>query len=222
MSNNGNSVFGAATGNKVCIMNMADCVVDEGVIVKEWLARDNYALVQQLGFDVRECARNIADNFSDELRSWFQSETIRLHESMPVDEDVGDIDFQSVLSAQWISGDDTILSEAYPHYAVLHRSPVEVLSGRRAILAHFAKLRSAFLIDCASVDHVCRQSMGDSYECVAIRWTLCGRHEGEYLDLNPKSKPMFVMGVTHRRIVNGRIAAEWTVFDRLALLAQLL
>jgi len=30
------------------------------------------------------------------------------------------------------------------------------------------------------------------------------------------------MGVTHRRLVAGRIAVEWTVFDSLGVMAQLL
>jgi hypothetical protein len=30
------------------------------------------------------------------------------------------------------------------------------------------------------------------------------------------------MGVTHQRIVNGQVAVEWTVFDSLGVMAQLL
>ena len=48
MTNTGESMFGPATGKQVRITNMADCVVDEGVITLEWLARDNLALVRQL------------------------------------------------------------------------------------------------------------------------------------------------------------------------------
>jgi len=35
-------------------------------------------------------------------------------------------------------------------------------------------------------------------------------------------KPVFIMGVTHRRIIDGCIAVEWTVFDSLGVLSQLL
>jgi hypothetical protein len=35
-------------------------------------------------------------------------------------------------------------------------------------------------------------------------------------------KPVYILGVTHWLLVDGRIAAEWTVFDELAVLAQTL
>ena len=67
MTNSGASQFGPATGRQVRIMNMADCVVEEGVIVREWLARDNLALVRQLGFDALACAKRISARYTDSL-----------------------------------------------------------------------------------------------------------------------------------------------------------
>ena len=81
MTNSGDSMFGPATGKQVRIMNMADCVIEEGVIVREWLARDNLALVRQLGFDARDSARRIKNGHSKELTDWFASETDRLNET---------------------------------------------------------------------------------------------------------------------------------------------
>ncbi len=224
MTNAGQSMWGAATGKPVRIMNMADCVVDDAVIVLEWLARDNLALVQQLGFDVHQCAGVVAGNHSDELRGWFASETARLQASAGdcASGDVCGVELSQVLQAQWVSGDAAILDAAYSHYAVLHRSPVEIVSGKAAIESHYAQLRRAFHVDATSIDHVCEQSAGEDADHVATRWTLCGEHVGDFLGVPATGKPVFIMGVTHRRIVNRRIAVEWTVFDSLGVLAQLI
>lgn len=223
MTNSGDSAFGAATGKQVRIMNMADCVVEEGVIVLEWLARDNLALVRQLGFDARACAESVSARHSSELREWFRSEADRLVSgAIPQQSDeVAGIDPQSVLVANWVSGDETTLEGAYAPYAVMHRSPVEVISGRRSISSHYARLRRSFTVQGASVDHVCVQPAGSGVTHVAERWAVSGTHDGDYLGVAATGKPVYIMGVTHRRIVDAGIAVEWTVFDSLGVMAQL-
>jgi predicted ester cyclase len=224
MTNTGASMFGPATGRQVRIMNMADCVVEEGIITLEWLARDNLALVRQLGYDPRESAAIIADNRSDELSAWFQSESDRLATSGQATSstEIAGIDPQSILHALWVSGDETTVESAYAEYAVMHRSPVYMASGRSAIKRHFGRLRRAFRCSAARVDHVCVQSAGKSADHVATRWAVSAEHIGDFLGIAATGKPVHIMGVTHRRIVAGRIAVEWTVFDNLGVMAQLL
>jgi hypothetical protein len=60
MTNVGPSVFGPATGRKVKIHHIADCVSRDNRIFLEWLVRDNGALVRQLGLDPYAVARNFA------------------------------------------------------------------------------------------------------------------------------------------------------------------
>lgn len=222
MTNTGDSSWGPATGKQVRIVNMADCVVEDGVIVREWLARDNLALVRQLGFDVRECAELVASRRNDALQQWFDEETQRLGSASLSANVVCGVDMQELLHALWISGDESVLDVAYPHYAVMHRSPVETISGGAAIAGHYQRLRDAFRMTAATVDHVCVQSAGDDADHVAIRWSVCGTHHGDYLGIKASGKPVYIMGITHRRMVSERIAIEWTVFDSLAVMAQLL
>ena len=68
MTNQGATMFGPATGRKVKILTIADCVVEEGVITREWLLRDNHALVSQLGHDPIECASIVAGNRNEAAR----------------------------------------------------------------------------------------------------------------------------------------------------------
>lgn len=224
MTNTGPSMFGPATGKQVRILNMADCVVENGVISLEWLARDNLALVRQLGLNAIESASLVAAKQSDELSAWFHSEAQRLSEVGQSDSSVehANIDPQKLLHALWISGDESIVDACYAEYAVLHRSPVEIISGRTKISAHHARLRSAFQCNGATVDHVCVQAAGASGHHVATRWAVAAKHVGTYLGIAATDKPVYIMGVTHRRIVAGRIVVEWTVFDSLGVMAQLL
>ncbi|MCP4299000.1 MAG: ester cyclase [Gammaproteobacteria bacterium] len=230
MTNLGDSMFGPATGKAVRIMNMADCAVEEGVITREWLARDNLALVRQLGFDVHDCAALIARNHTAELRDWFTEQIRRLESAVQsaAASGLGDALKQAevlserLLAAQWKNGDAKVMNQAYAPYAVMHRSPVEIVSGRTAIEEYYRYLRHAFTCNATRVEHIATQPAGENAVNVATRWAVCGEHSGEFLGTNATGKPVYIMGVTHRRIIDDHIAVEWTVFDSLAVLSQLL
>ena len=228
MTNLGDTPLGPATGKSVRILTVADCVVEQGVITREWLVRDNHALVTQLGFDPAEAARQIARSRNDESSDWIASEISRLenHEfGAPAEySDPGadpDGFARAVLAELWRPSDGSILERAYAPYAVMHRSPISTFSGRDDVLAHYAALRSAFTVNGVSVDHVAFQPFGQTGSQVAVRWTMGGRHTGDYLGFAATGKPVFILGVTHWRIVADRIAVEWTVFDGNAVLSQL-
>jgi predicted ester cyclase len=86
---------------------------------------------------------------------------------------------------------------------------------------HYAELRSAIRLSGVTIDHVAVQPADSEGLQVAVRWTVAGTHIGSYLGLAATKRPVFVLGSTHWRIENNRIAAEWTVFDGLAVLSQL-
>ena len=110
---------------------------------------------------------------------------------------------------------------AYASYAVMYRSPVELYSGRDSIKAHYAQLRQALSGCNVSIDHVARQPVDGAGLRIAVRWCAAGAHTGDYLGIPATGRPVFVLGSTHWRIVGERIAMEWTVFDQLGVMAQL-
>lgn len=226
--NHGDSMFGAATNRPVRFMNMADCLIEEGIITLEWLTRDNLAVVRQLGFDELASARIVAESRDEELSGWFETEAARVS-GIRVDADIQEFDIEkidefasAVISANWTTGNQAVIDAAYAPYAVVHRSPIDIISGRESITSHYAAQRIAFDVAGASVDHICVQPWGSDGHRVAVRWAVAGTHRGTYEGIAASGKPVYILGVSHWRIVNGRIASEWTVFDRLAVMSQLI
>ena len=215
MTNLGKTVFGPATGREIQTMNIADCEVKEGLITREWLVRDNLAVTKQLGFDPLECSRIIAQQFDDKHSAWLSSEFARTTKAGPAS-----IFAQGILENCWIKGDNKSLESIYAPYCVLKRAPLSIYSGREAVLQHHANLRSAFPDAALSIDHVCSQPFDGNNERVAVRWSIAAYHRGEFAGRPASGKPVYIMGVTHWQMVDGRITAEWTVFDELAVLAQ--
>jgi predicted ester cyclase len=225
-TNVGPTVFGPPTGTRIQMMNIADCVVEEGVITKEWLVRDNMTLATQLGADPIVEARKMADARSEELNDWIESEIerVRKAEVPDVNEPVSPRDDPEsfawrVLHSCW-TGDREMFETTHAPYTAMHRSPLSHFSGRGEVHDYYQNLRRIMGHVHFSVDHIASQPFGENGTDVAVRWTATGLHEGEVMGVRPTGKPMFILGITHWRCVNDHIAVEKTIFDDLAVLSQ--
>ncbi|MEM9171568.1 MAG: ester cyclase [Pseudomonadota bacterium] len=230
MTNLGATRFGPVTGRKIQLRNIADCFVEDGVITKEWLMRDNLAFVSQLGYDPIGCAQQLASEFTDETKQWFATEIDRLSRDSLVSSDAtleGDPEndpdgfARSVIAASWL-GDDTHFQRLYSPYSVWHRSPVQLYSGRKNSWQAYQRWHAALSQRHASVDHVACRRRDDGTVQIAARWTLTGHHRSALHGIEATGKPVFVLGSTHWHCVAGRVAVESTVFDELAVISQIL
>ncbi len=227
MTNKGPSQYGPATGARVRMTNIADCVVEDGVIVREWLVRDNMTLATQLGASPVAAARALAAQRSEALGRWIESETARVIASeipesalAPASPRRDPIAFAwRVLTSCW-HGNRDIFDTTHAPYSVLHRSPLRHYSGRDQVYAYYQSLRAALGHVHFSVDHVASQPFAQTGTDIAVRWSATGTHDGPILEVEPTGKPLFIMGVTHWRCIGERVAAEFTVFDDLAVLSQ--
>lgn len=228
-TNQGPTQYGPATGVRVRMTNIADCVVEDGVIVREWLVRDNMTLATQLGADPVSSAREMAAERTDEHAAWIEAEMARTRSVRPPASAAGDVDPEQdpetfawrVLGACW-RGEREIFDSTHAPYSVMHRSPLRHYSGRDRIFEYYQFLRRTLGPVTFSVDHVASQPFATNGVDLAVRWSVAGFHEGEILGVAPTGKPLFILGVSHWRCIGGRIAIEKTVFDDLAVLSQAL
>ena len=99
---------------------------------------------------------------------------------------------------------------------------MRTFAGRKSLLSHYAGLRTAFPGARLQLDHVCSQPFGPSGHHVAVRWSIAALHDGPFHGIEASGRPVYAVGVTHWRLLHGRIISEWTVFDELAMTAQVL
>ncbi len=226
-TNEGPTMYGPATGGRIRMTNIADCVIEDGVITREWLIRDNMMFATQLSADPLEVARDMHARRTDEHQAWLDGEAARTRtavvpETAPVDpaEDPEAFAWR-VLNACW-QGDRDTFDTAHAPYCVLHRSPFRHYSGRNEVFGYYESLRSIIGDASFSVDHVATQSLSTNGVDIAVRWSVAGTHADAVMGVPPTGKPIYILGVTHWRCIAGRIAIEMTVFDDLAVLSQVL
>lgn len=229
MTSKGDNAYGPATGRKVTTHVFADCVVRDGMIEKEWLVRDNLSLVRQLGLDPQDVARReAAGTHPDEHSRWLAGERKRVLDAPPPPSDPASPPnprqdppgfAREVLLGLWQRPSE-FCEAAYAPYAVLSDSDREV-AGAAAILSHYAAMRESLKVLRLSVDHAALQARGGGWT-LAARWTAAAEQSQEFEGLPASHAPLFLMGITHWWLTGGRVAREWTVIDRLALMEQIL
>jgi steroid delta-isomerase-like uncharacterized protein len=99
---------------------------------------------------------------------------------------------------------------------VLDHSPLGELRGREELKTQMRGLRASFGDFSATVEDVV--SEGDT---VAMRVTLRGTHEGEFVGVAPTGKRIEVGNMVFSRIEDGQVAERWVQPDMLGLLTQL-
>ncbi len=192
------------------------------------MIRGNWSLLRPLGVNPHDLAAvRAAAPVADDYRQWIAAEHERVWRSANklaapaarfVESQAATFALGNLQDA-WMHGDAALLASQYQPYAVLHDS-APVASGSAAIRDHTAGLRGAFAVAALTVDHLCVRLRDDETCDLAARWTLNARYASDIWGQQGTDAEVTVLGITHWHLVAGRIAAEWSIFDRLDVLTQ--
>jgi len=231
MTNTGPSEFGAATGKTGRVTTIADCICLENKIVYEWLMRDNSFLVKQLGLDPLDAAAHFASlPIPAEFTSWYQSEYSRViageetEHQWPTSIDPDYLAFaQNWINTLFNQKAFSQVSDFYHKNASIQwPGGVEAcgIPGIRGVLIQSLGLCPDAKVTC---DHVAVVPFDDDQTDIAIRWSLAGTFQsGNEKLAKYTGQNHFVLAATHLRIKDNKIVNEWTVYDEIAMYANLI
>lgn len=224
MTNEGMSEFGPATGRNVRVQTIADCLCQNNQVVEEWLVRDNLSIVHQLGLDADEIARRQAS--ADGQRSFNlidfhtanRSKTAR-QQSLQATSDEAVIASEAFVAAfvehdlsKMVDLYDYRVSGNYPGGASLY-GPDQIANWLRPFSSALSDIK-------VSIDHISEiPYLGDARD-VAIRWSLSAKHDGAGRYGEPTGAPIYIIGVSQFRVMNGRVREEVCIWDDLAVRRQ--
>ena len=224
------TAFGAPTGRPFVSRTIADCMVFENRVYKEWLVRDNMAVLKQLGVEPHGFAEKLArDQFNRGMLQFEIGDNRRMLGQYPPAEtpdlSIAHSDSERACLA-WLHAvyNRRMFGLIRDHYAPQvqwHGPGTRELYGVAAVLQATMKL-IAMLPDAHFVpQHVCSvPNSTEGGEKIAVRWVIDGHHLGHGSLGAPTGHRVFVMGMTHFHIVDGKVVEEWTIYDELAMLAQ--
>lgn len=228
-TNYGWSRYGPPTGKRVQFRSFANCIVRENRITEEWLVHDELTIVRQLGLDVDEVLRDLANATDTTMMHDIVSEVPRTHGQLTpapfVPQHPGGFDVEDfVRGAMHEIWNWRLLNKIPDYYAPtvpIHATGNRELYGLGDARAHVLHLLATFPDGMLQVDDVYANGDERNGYRAAVRWTFLGSHRGIGTYGKPTGKQIRILGTTEFRIKGEKIVEEWTVWNELALLWKL-
>jgi predicted ester cyclase len=221
--------YGKPTGRSFAARTIADCMILENRIYREWLVRDNMAVIVQLGIDPHVYAEGLARKKLERGEAVFDPGAgDRLLGQYPpqakADVSIAHNDLEAQL-LEWLHHiyNRRLFGKVRDIYAQgvqWHGPLMRELFGRQAVMQQTMRLVGMIPDGGLVAHHICSTPSDEGGCKLAVRWTMQGHHLGYGSLGTPTGHPLFVMGMSHFHIENGQIIEEWVVYDEMSLLTQ--
>ena len=216
----GDGAYGPATGRKLRYRIIADCAARENQIFEEWLVRDQGAIARRLGKTPREMA---AAQIESGNAGFFLPENDAPGKWNPVVETAGPAAaWAETWRRIWAEKDLSAIAEGYHDAAILEGPGGLAHDGHAGIDRFHLGWLAAFPQAEFRVEHLFARREPERDARAAMRWSLRGAHSGFGAFGSPSGADVYVMGISHARITDGKIAAEWVLADEVAIWKQIL
>ncbi len=227
-----NGHLGAPTGRTFTSRTIADCMIFENKIYREWIVADTTSILQQLGLDVQGYAERIAKSAFDKgMVSLDIGENRHMVGQYPPEAEADTSIASTELerhTLRWLHDVYNrkmfgLISKVYAPTVQYHGPLMAELYGHASVIHQTLGLVGSIPDAAFTPQHICSTPCEEGGEKVAVRWILEGHHLG-YGTLShlgaPTGKRVQLMGITHFHYKNGKIVDEWRVFDEASALVQ--
>jgi predicted ester cyclase len=224
--------WGPASGRKINLWVIANCVSRENRIFEEWVLYNTAARLTQCGIDVSAAARAYGnEQLGATVGERALTEVERLRggrEPQPLLERTGSKPFdvehmiRALLHNTYNRRDLSTIDRFYAQNVRWHGPSNREGYGRADVRAMARGLLASFPDLGLHVDEI--YWMGNEREAFAasVRWTAIGTHRGYGPYGEPTGRRVHLWGISQLYLRAGLIVEEWMLFNEFDLLAQLL
>ena len=228
--NTGYSRYGPPTGRKVTCWCIANCRVLANEIFEEWVIYDTASLIRQLGFDVREMAREFGnqmdlDGISDQRsgdseRLPGQRKPLYMSIADPGGLDVRDfieVTYHNIWNRRMLG----TVRDAYAPELRFRGSTNRVFHGRGEYQSFILSIMAMFPDLALQVDDVYWMGNEKDGYLTSVRWSIDGTHRGDGIYGAPTGRRIRMWGISQHRINDGKIVEELMLFNEFAVMQQI-
>ena len=220
----GDGLYGKPSGKNIYYRVIADCACKYNQVYDEWIVRDQGAMVRQIGFTPKEFAQKIIENEGGigkckkifNLKSDMKSE----YKPNPAPKDSVGLKYSNILNT--IFTNDYNFSD-YARAASIYWPGNKIGHGREDIEQFWQSLKGAFSNFKFSIEHIGYLEEQGKNPKASIRWFLDANHSNKTSEFGEATnKNIFIMGINHAEISDGKVIREWVLFDEVAIWKQIL
>ena len=230
-TNSGFSKFSKPTGKTVRLFCIANCVAKNNEIYYENVVYDTAGLIKQLGLDLHQVAKQIANEGSigpfapDFKNSKPKRKITKLkpisYEIPKIIKDVRKF-VHAVYDTIWNRRNFSAINDVFSNNIEFEGSTGRKFKGVKQLRKFIISIVASFPDLALSIEDL--YWMGNTKDgfLISIRWGAVGTHKGNGIYGPPTNRECYLWGITQWEIKNNKIIKEWTGFNELAILMQLL
>ena len=230
-TNTGYSRFGPPTGRRISLWCIANCMAQDNEIFEEWVIYNQSAMIQQLGLDLFDKAREFGDARvrtggpriapSEGQRLQGQGKPRRLEPPASAGFDV-EGELRHAHHNAWNWRNLAALERAYDPRLIFHGPTDRELRGLGPYKAFILSLIAMFPDIAAQVDEIYWMGNAEEGFLASLRWSAVGTHRGFGVYGAPTGRQVRIWGISQYRIEQGKIQEEWMMFNEFDLLQQIM
>lgn len=224
MRKQGDGPHGPANGALIRSRVIADCVCRQNQITEEWLIRDYASFATGLGMTPQLLARDLCQQ---DLRRFgrVQFFTPAMDVAGPyvahIDDGAEPRRYRDAWQTIWGTKTPAAIRDHYALGAAVFAPGGETLNGQedydRFVISYLAAFPDAQF----SVHHLIVNRAPGQPLRIAMRWSISATHSGWGRFGEPSGAPIYIMGINHAHIVDGRITMEWIQIDEVTIWKQI-
>jgi predicted ester cyclase len=224
--------YGPPTGRTFTSRTIADCMIHENRIYREWVVADTMATLRQLGLDPHLFAERTARALLDRGLTAIDIGENRLMVGQYPPEAEPDLSLAATdLERETLTWLNDVFNrkmfgrirDVYAPTVQYHGPLMAELYGVAAVMHQTLGLVGSVPDAIFMPQHICSVPSEERGTKLAVRWVMEGHHLGYGLLQSlgdPTGQRLQIMGMTHYHVKDGRIVDEWRVYDELSLLMQ--
>lgn len=224
MRKQGAGAYGPASGALVRSRIIADCVVKDNQITEEWLVRDHASFATCLGSTPEALARDlVAQDLArgGKVTVFTPEVDVAGPYRAVIDDSMEARRYADAWREIWGAKTPAAIRDYYHQGAAVAVTAGEMLSGHADIDRFVISYLASFPDGALTIDHLIVNRDPGQPVRLALRWSLSGTHRGWGRFGQPTGAPVYILGMTHAHMVDGRITMEWITIDEVAVWKQI-
>ena len=223
------SKYGKATGKKISVPVIANCVALGNDIFLEHVLYNTSAMIEQLGLDLWEEATRIA---KDPFPGWPRSDDVwkNLRDSVSPQKALHLLEPTTGFDADQFSRElhhniwNGDLSEVEAKYSTSFKfegTTNRQFAGHNNYKSYVIEIRSTFPNLKHQIDEIYWMGNDSDGYLISSRWSAEGDHKGDKLYGTPSGAQCQIWGITQWRVKNGIVEQEWQLFNEFDVMIQI-
>ncbi len=230
----GYSAYGPPTGRSFVSRSIAHCLVQDNVIVEEWLVRDEFAILEALGYDPAELAAMLAQRtpvtglrvcvpleggaFAGRIAD---SATLGISGQRPPRHQALCGMVKSYFDDVWNRRRFDLASRYVHGRVVLLTVRMRRVQTLQPFQMTIIDLLAAFPDGEIEIRDIVVNESAELGIRVAVFWVLRGHYSGVPAYGPVTGSAVQVLGACHFEVLDGKILREWRLYDELSILTQI-